>query len=70
MLVIILFKLEVYFFNQCKMAYLIIFQNLLNFTYTLKKPNDGKYGALKENGRWTGMIGVLQRNEANFGKNN
>ena len=51
------------------MAYLIIFQNLLNFTYTLKKPNDGKYGALKENGRWTGMIGVLQRNEANFGKN-
>ena len=47
---------------------MLLFQNLLNFTYILKKPLDGSWGALQEDGRWTGMIGELQRNEANFGK--
>ena len=47
---------------------ILSFQPLLNFTYILKKPFDGSWGTLKENGRWSGMIGILQRNEANFGK--
>ena len=38
----------------------------MNFTYTLIKPSDGQWGVLK-NGRWTGMIGALQRKEVDIG---
>ena len=44
-----------------------IFQNSLNFTYTLIKPSDGQWGVLK-NGRWTGMIGALHQREVDIGK--
>ena len=48
---------------------LLIFQNLLNCTYSLKKPADGAFGGLsKSNGRFTGMIGILQRKEADIGR--
>ena len=43
------------------------FQNLLNFTYSLKKPSDGQWGASISNGSYTGMIGALQQKEADFG---
>ena len=38
----------------------------MNFTYTLTKPSDGQWGVLK-NGKWTGMIGALQRKEVDIG---
>ena len=44
----------------------LIFQNSLNFTYTLIKPSDGQWGILK-NGKWTGMIGALQHKEVDIG---
>ena len=44
-----------------------IFQNLLNYTYSLKKPADGSWGVSKSKGRSTGMIGELQRKEVDIG---
>ena len=41
-------------------------QDIMNFTYTLRKPSDGQWGVLK-NGKWTGMIGALQRKEVDIG---
>lgn len=40
----------------------------MNFTYTLRKPKDGQYGAPKPSG-WTGMIGDLTTKEADIGNN-
>ena len=39
----------------------------MNFTYTLRKPKDGQYGTPKSSG-WTGMVGELQRKNADIGK--
>ena len=35
------------------------FQNLLNFTFSLKLPSDRQYGSKRANGSWTGIIGEL-----------
>ena len=40
----------------------------MNFTYTLRKPKDGQYGAPKSSG-WTGMIGDLTTKKADIGDN-
>ena len=53
-------------FIQILKSIYLIFQNSLNFTYTLIKPSDGQWGVLK-NGKWTGMIGALQRKEVDIG---
>ena len=37
----------------------ISFQSIMNFTFEVRKPPDGNYGALKPDGTWTGMIGEL-----------
>ena len=42
-------------------------QDILNFTYTLKKPSDGQYGAINSDGLWTGMIGEVQAEKADMG---
>ncbi|KAL3095880.1 hypothetical protein niasHS_005639 [Heterodera schachtii] len=39
---------------------------LLNFTYDIEVIDDGTYGVEDENGRWNGIIGVLQRHEADL----
>uniref|UniRef100_A0A1I8BPI3 Lig_chan-Glu_bd domain-containing protein n=1 Tax=Meloidogyne hapla TaxID=6305 RepID=A0A1I8BPI3_MELHA len=39
---------------------------LLNFTYDLVEVDDGAYGVEDEYGHWNGIIGVLQRHEADL----
>jgi len=33
----------------------------VNFTYEIKPVNDSTYGAMLDNGTWTGMVGELVR---------
>ena len=42
--------------------------NMLNFSYTTTPPPDGKYGALKEDGTWSGMVGQLHDKRVDIGK--
>ena len=42
-------------------------QGALNFTTVLVRPPDGVWGAVDANGSWGGMIGLVKRNEADFG---
>ncbi|CAL8115696.1 unnamed protein product [Orchesella dallaii] len=39
---------------------------LLNFKYVMMTPSDGKFGDIGQDGNWTGMVGNLQRNEADI----
>ena len=38
----------------------------LNFSVNLMTPNDGKWGVLTKNGSWTGIMGMLDRQEADI----
>lgn len=38
----------------------------LNFTYVIREPKDGEWGLLLEGGNWTGLVGTLQQEEADF----
>ncbi len=41
----------------------------MNFTFVLMRPPDGEYGAKSGNSTiWTGMVGMLQKNEIDIGK--
>ena len=40
---------------------------LLNFSYTVIEPPDGQWGAMKPDGKWSGMVGQLERKEVDFG---
>ena len=40
---------------------------LLNFSYTVSVPPDGKWGALEDDGSWSGMVGQLQREILDIG---
>ena len=40
----------------------------MNFTYTVKKPPDGSYGAIKSDGSWSGLVGELIKKKADIGK--
>ena len=42
----------------------------MNFTYKLKRPPDGQWGSLKDNGQWTGMVKELLLTEADIGMSN
>ncbi|XP_045102570.1 probable glutamate receptor [Portunus trituberculatus] len=44
-----------------------ILSTQLNFTYTIKRPPDGSWGVLLEDGSWTGMVGMVNRKEADMG---
>ena len=44
-----------------------LFQNLLNFTYLVKKPSDGIWGNSNSSGRYRGMIGALHQKEIDIG---
>ena len=46
----------------------LIIQKVLNFTYVVKKPKDGTFGNILDNGNWTGMISELKTQEADIGK--
>ncbi|GFS45404.1 glutamate receptor ionotropic, delta-2 [Nephila pilipes] len=39
----------------------------LKFEFELVLPNDGKYGSRDNNGTWNGVIGLVQRGEADIG---
>ena len=51
-----------------KITNALILQKVLNFTYVVKKPKDGAFGNILDNGNWTGMISELQTQEADIGK--
>ena len=35
----------------------------MNFTYTLTKPPDGKWGAIQPDGSWNGMVNLLAKQD-------
>uniref|UniRef100_A0A914V8H1 Ionotropic glutamate receptor L-glutamate and glycine-binding domain-containing protein n=1 Tax=Plectus sambesii TaxID=2011161 RepID=A0A914V8H1_9BILA len=39
---------------------------LLHFNYTIFEVDDGSYGIQDDHGRWNGLVGVLQRGEADL----
>ena len=46
---------------------LIIMQEVLNFTYTLRKPTDRQWGSLQSDGSWTGMINEVHQKRIDMG---
>ena len=44
------------------------FQHAMNFTFVVKKPEDGGFGAMNKNGTWTGMIGGVNKGEYDMGE--
>ncbi len=42
-------------------------RDIMNFTYELDVPPDGQWGANMGNGSWSGMVGMLQREEIDIG---
>ena len=40
----------------------------MNFTYDLTKPPDGQWGAIQPDNSWTGMVGMLQNEDIDIGK--
>ena len=43
-------------------------QQVLNFTYDLTQPPDGQWGAIQPDGTWSGLVGMLMRDEIDIGK--
>ena len=43
-------------------------QQVLNFTYDLTQPPDGQWGAIQPDGTWSGLVGMLMREEIDIGK--
>lgn len=54
--------------HSIRSKYKHIFQERLNFTYTVKTPKDGAWGVVNEDGSWTGMIGSLINKDCDVGK--
>ncbi len=42
---------------------LLYLSTSINFTYTLVRPPDGKWGVGDANGNWNGMLGMIKRRE-------
>ena len=40
---------------------------LLNFSYHAIEPPDGQWGAMKSDGKWSGMVGQLEEKVVDFG---
>ncbi|TRY76579.1 hypothetical protein TCAL_10143 [Tigriopus californicus] len=38
----------------------------MNFTFSIIRPPDGKWGVLEANGSWNGMVGMVSRKEVDF----
>lgn len=43
-----------------------MYSTALRFSYELVTPTDGMYGSLQEDGNFTGVVGMLQRDEADI----
>ncbi|XP_071540849.1 probable glutamate receptor [Panulirus ornatus] len=46
---------------------LALLANQSNFTYTFVEPPDGTFGTKEADGSWTGMVGMVGRNEVDIG---
>ncbi|XP_035226349.1 glutamate receptor ionotropic, kainate 1-like [Stegodyphus dumicola] len=46
--------------------FLKVLSEFLKFRYEMIMPPDGEWGELKENGNWTGIVGMIQRQEADM----
>ena len=42
----------------------------LNFSYTVTTPPDGAWGAMKDDGTWSGMVGQLETKTVDIGSSN
>ncbi len=42
-------------------------QDIMNFTYKMYMPEDGQWGALREDGTWTGIVGKFTTLKFKFG---
>ena len=40
----------------------------MNFTYSVVEPPDGQWGAIRPDGTWTGMVGLLQEKKVDLCK--
>ena len=38
----------------------------MNFTYAVTEPPDGQWGAIRPDGTWTGMVGMLQEKKVDL----
>ena len=41
---------------------------LLNFSYTVTSPPDNEWGAMKDDGTWSGMVGQLEAKIVDIGR--
>lgn len=46
--------------------FLALIAQLMGFSYELMLPVDGQFGFMEQNGNWTGIIGMIQRDEADL----
>ena len=44
------------------------YQEVLNFNYSVSMPADKEYGLTNDNVTWSGMVGMLMKNEADIGE--
>ena len=44
-----------------------LLKSIMNFTYTLMKPSDGKWGSIQPDGTWSGIIGELVNQKIDIG---
>ncbi len=40
----------------------------MNFTFTLRPPEDGAWGGMQDDGSWNGMMGLVERMEVDIGR--
>ncbi|KAG8179388.1 hypothetical protein JTE90_003644 [Oedothorax gibbosus] len=52
--------------NSGEARYLKELISALGFDYEVRQPKDGEYGRLMKNGTWTGLFGMIQRNEVDL----
>ena len=45
----------------------MFFQDTLNFSYSITKPPDNDWGIDYGHGNWSGIVGMLSRQEADIG---
>lgn len=55
---------ETYYVIEAKLIRLLAY--FLNFTFTIVYPKDGEFGRLSEDGKWTGLIGMVHREECDL----
>ncbi|GIY44734.1 putative glutamate receptor [Caerostris darwini] len=52
-----------------EVKFLEVLSQCMHFKYTVVQPQDGEYGQKLDDGWWTGMIGLIVRQKADFALN-